>query len=285
MNNSNKPEADLDSLVPRILKDDLPPEVEARMRRQFLNLERELDKPQSLVEASVWDWMHGLFRKEILAIVSAVLLLLGAVMHLGESQSVLAHSIERLKVVTAVSARLNRVVFMDCTVLNPSAEGGGTSYRVRWRADGEARVDQVTEGGAQTIWMSDESISFAGSGGSPLRSVPLQSMVPGPVWQPALEFRTPALLAKHMGARDGLMQAGERTGAGAGEFQVVGREDRQTFVITVDAETYLPKLLKKYAPESGRARDERDCLLEVKFCWDQPIPDTLFTPGISAGKP
>jgi len=38
----NIPKPDLDNLIQRTLKDDLPPEEEARMKRQFLNLKRTL---------------------------------------------------------------------------------------------------------------------------------------------------------------------------------------------------------------------------------------------------
>jgi hypothetical protein len=279
MNRSNIPEPDLDKLLEEALKDDLPPEAEARMNRQFLDLKRTLGRPESLAEADEWLWMHGLFRKEILAFASAVLLILGVVMHLSGAQSALAHSIEQLKVIVTVSLSLNRAVFMDCIVLKPGAGSENTSYHVLWRANGDARVDMVSAGGAQTIWISDETISFAGSDGGSIRSMPLKTIAPGPVWQPAMEFRTPALLVKHMEERYGLMQTGERRGSGSGEFLVTGREDRQAVEITIDARTYLPKVLKKYALDSGRTNGERDCIMEVRFLWNRPISPELFVPG------
>ena len=91
MNKSKMPEPDPDKVLKEALTDDLPPEAEARMNRQFLNLKRTLDRPESLAESDEWPWMHGLFRKEILAVASAVMLILGAVMHFSGSQSALAH--------------------------------------------------------------------------------------------------------------------------------------------------------------------------------------------------
>jgi hypothetical protein len=228
--------------------------------------------------------MHGLFRKGILAVASAVMLILGAVMHLSGSPSALAHSIEQLKVIVTVSMSLNRAAFMDCTVLIPGAGGENSSCHVLWRASGDARMDMVSADGAQTIWISNETISFADSDGGVVRSMPIKTMTPGPVWQPALEFMTPTLLAKHMEEQYGLMQSGERSGAGSDEFLIVGREDRQVVEITVDARTYLPKVLKKYALDSGRTNGERDCLMEVRFHWNQPISQELFVPGPLVGK-
>jgi len=281
---TNRPEPELENLIKRTLKDDLPPEAEGSLNRQFLRLKRTLDRPEGLDEADEWTWMHGWFRKEILAVASAVMLILGIGMHLSGSQSALAHSIEQLKVIVTVSMSLNRAAFMDCTVLKSGARGGNISYRVLWRAGGDARVDMDSAGNAQTIWISDDTISFADSDGGSIRAMPLETIAPGPVWQPAMEFRTPALLAKHMEVRYGLMQTGERSSAGPGEFLITGRENSQTVEIAVDARTYLPKVLKKYALDSGRTNGEKICLMEVRFLWNQPVSPELFVPGPLTGK-
>jgi hypothetical protein len=278
MNNPNIPEPDLDRLLKRALKDDLPPEAEARMNRQFLRLKRSLGQPESLAEADDWPW-HGLFRKEIFAFVSAVFLILGVVMHLSEPQSALAHSIEQLKVIMTITMSLDRAVSMDCTILKPESGGESISYHVRWRAKGDARVDMDAAGRAQTIWISDETISLAASDGSTIRSVPLKTIAAGPAWQPAMEFRTPEIFAKQMEERYGLMQTGDRSDSGSGDFLITGREDGQTVELTVDAKTYLPKTLKKYALDSSRNKGERSCLVEVRFNWNRPMSDALFVPG------
>jgi len=284
MNKSNIPDPDLDKLLKQALKDNIPPEVEARMNRQFLNLKRTLDRPESLAKADEWLWMGGPLQRKILAVASTVMLILGVVMHLSGSQSALAHSIEQLKVNVTVSVNLNRAVFMDCTVLTPEAGGENTSFHVLWRANGDARVDMVSTAGAQTIWILDETILLAGSDGSSIRSMPFKTIASDPEWQPAMDFRTPVLLAKHMEERYGLMQTGARGGAGSGEFLVIGQQDQQAVEITVDAKTYLPKVLKKYAPDSGRMNGDRICLIEIRFLWNQPISGELFVPGPLAGK-
>ena len=284
MNRSNIPEPDLGKLLKQALKDDLPPEAEAGMNRQFLDLKRTLDRRESPAEAEERPWMRGLLRKEILAFASAVMLILGVVMQLSGSQSALAHSIEQLKVIVTVSMSLNRAVFMDCTVMKPEARGESTSYRVLWRANGDARVDMLSAGGAQTIWIAGENISFAGPDGGSIRSVPLETIASGPVWQPAMEFRTPALLARHMEERYGLMPSGKRSGTGPDEFLIVGREDRQAIEVAIDARTYLPKVLRRYALDSGRTNGDRICLMEVRFLWNRPISRDLFVPGPLAGK-
>ena len=279
MNKTNLPEPDLDNLLRRTLEDNVPSQAEERMNRQFLRLKRTLDRPEILDETDEWLW-QGLFRKEVLVIASAVMLILGAVMQFGGSQSALAHSIEQLKVTATMSMHLNRAAFMDCTVLKAGAGGEDTSYRVLWRANGDTRVDITSAGNVQTIWVSHEAVSFAGSGGGSIRSVPLGTLVPGPVWQPAMEFRTPALLAKQMEEQYGLAQIRGRRDAGSGEFLIVGRAGSQSIEITVDSRTYLPKVIKKYAPDSDHTNGERDCIMEARFLWNQPIAPELFVPGL-----
>jgi hypothetical protein len=284
MNKMNIPEPDLDNLLKQALKDDLPPEAEARMNRQFLNLKRSLDQPERLTTPEVRHWIRGPFQREMIAIASVVILILGIVMQLSRPQSALAHSLEQLKVIVTVSTKLNRAAYMDCTVLKQKAGGENNSYHVRWRAPEDARMDMVSAGGAQTIWVSNETVSVAGSDSGAVRSMPVNTMIPSVAWQPAMEFMTPSLLAKQMQEHYGLMQTGERSGAGSGEFLITGREDRQVIEITVDAKTYLPKALKKYALDSGQTNGERNCLMEVRFSWNQIIPGELFVPGPPARK-
>jgi hypothetical protein len=228
-------------------------------------------------------WARGAFRQEILAFASAVMLILGVVMQLGGDQSVLADSIERLEVMITVSAGLYRVTSMDCTVLKPGAGGENSQYRVRWNAAGVTRVDMdSTNGTERTLWISKGTVSVADYEGGAVRSTAIATMPSK--WQPPMEFLTPTILAQHMEERYGLMQAGRQDGAGPDEFQLVGQENQQVIEIAIDARTYLPTTLKKYLPDSGRTGKERDCLEEVRFQWNKPIPQELLVPGSSAVK-
>jgi hypothetical protein len=284
MNKTNIPEPDLDNFLERTLKNDLPPEAEARLNRQFLRIKSTLDRTERLPQHNERLWMHGPFRKEILAIASAAMIILGLVMQPGGSQSALAHSIEQLKVIVTISVGLNSVSSMDCVVLKPGAEDGQTSFRVRWRAIGDVRVDMDSADGAQTLWISNETVSIAGPGAGDVRSMSINTMTPGPVWRPALEFMSPKILAKHMQEHYGLMLSGGRAGAGTNKFLIVGREGGQDVEVTVDAKTYLPEVLKKYSHDSDRTNRVRNCIMEARFLWNQPIPAELFSPRTPASE-
>jgi hypothetical protein len=288
---------DMDALLKQALKDDLPPEVEARMGRHFFNLRRIIDRPEGITEADTrarqgewhsrdrWHWMRWAFRKEILAFSSVVLMLLGSVMHLGGYQSALAHSISRLKVVVAISERLHRATSMDCAVLITGAGGETRHYRVRWGAPGVTRVDIAAAGRAeQTLWISNGAISIADYARGSLPPTMGATTFQDPILQPALAFLTPAILAQRMDESYGLKQAERQDGAGPNELLFVGRENQEIIEITVDERTFLPATLKRLLPDSGRTGEERVCLMEVRFVWNQPIPQELMVPGLPAGK-
>jgi hypothetical protein len=193
---------------------------------------------------------------------AAAMLILGAVMHLSGNQSTLANSISQLKVIIDVSSGVYAATTMDCIVNIPDARSQSTDFRVRWSSTGVSRIDMDPNNGTeQTLWISN-------------RTVP-----PDPVWQPAMEFLTPAILAQHMEERYGLAQTGSRSGAGQYEFLLAGQEDRQIIEIAVDERTYLPKMLKKFSQDSGGTGQQRQCLMEVRFLWNQPIPREVFVPG------
>lgn len=278
MNKTNMPEPDLDNLLKRTLKGDLPREVETKMNRHFLSLKSSLDRAERMPEPNGWLWMRVPFRKEILAAASAAMIILGLVMQFGSSKTVLAHSLEQLKVIVTISMSLNRMAFMDCTVLNPDAESEQTSYRVRWRAPNNVRVDMDSADGAQTLWISNETISIAGPSSSDMHSMSIHTMTPGPVLQPALEFMSPEMVDKQMREHYGLMQSGGRASAGTNEFLIAGREGPHEVEITVDTKTYLPKLIRKYSNDSGRTNEARVCIMEARFLWNLPMPTELFSP-------
>jgi hypothetical protein len=278
MNKTNLPAPDLDGFLKRTFMDDCPLDAEERMNRRFLELKRSLDRNESIVEQERRQWARWFFGRKSLAMVSAILLILGGALHLTSDQSVLAHSIERLKVMVTVSTSLYRATSMDCFVLMPDAGSKRVSYRIRWSLTDETRVDMESTDGVRTLWISDETISIADSGGSPVRSMAVNTMSPGPIWQPALEFLKPTILKQYMEDQYGLLQVRGRESAASNEFLLMGQDHQQVIEIAVDAKTYLPKTLKKYLPVSDKRDEEQVCLMEVRFLWNHPIPRDLFIP-------
>ncbi len=205
-------------------------------------------------------------RRLAVAFTAAVVLILASIVLLSEKQSVLANSISRLKVIMDVSAALNRATSMDCILLKPEAGSEDSSYHLRWNAKGITRVDrESTRGVRQTLWISNTTVP------------------PDAVWQPAMEFLTPAIVARHVEGSSAFMQTGRWDGAEPDEFMLVRRERQQVIEIAIDNRTYLPKMLRKYSPET-ESGEMRKCVLEVQFSWNRPVPGDLLIPRPAAGK-
>jgi hypothetical protein len=229
-------------------------------------------------------WMQacGKFRQEILALASAFMLILGVVMQLGGSQSVLADSMERLSIMAAVSGSLHRATSMECTVTKLGAADERVQYRLRWNTTGVTRVEMTSSGGTgQTLWTSNGTISAVDEEGGTVRSTSITNMLSK--WKAAAEFLNPAAIAQHM-ERFGLRQADAQGRAQPGVLVLVGQENQQVVEIAINARTGLPIALKKYWPAPVGMGKELAGFEEVRFQWNKSIPQELFTPGFSAIK-
>ncbi|MEJ2246453.1 MAG: hypothetical protein P8Y80_10310 [Acidobacteriota bacterium] len=208
---------DLEALIHQTLKDDLPPNVETGMKRQFQDFKRALNRNEELSETEGWFRTRGPFRKEILAIASAAMIILGLVMQLSVSQNALAHSIEKLKVIVSISSSLDYVSSMDCRVMKEDARGEQVFYRIRWRTNGNVRVDMDSSESTETFWIPHETIFLAGPGGGSARSMSINTMTADPVWrcrvagEPATELMNSVLSALQTGRISRSMQTPKRT--------------------------------------------------------------------------
>jgi hypothetical protein len=217
-----------------------------------------------------WLTACRMFRQEILAFASALMLLVGVVMQLAGGQSVLANSLERLKTTNAVYECLHRAISMDCTIMKSPAGEEHSQYRVRWNAAGGTRIDLHTTNVRELIlWILEGSDSVAYNENGSLRSMAITA-IPSD-WQPAMEFLTPAILAQTIRERYGSLQAEQQD---KDRLLLIGRENRKVIEISIDAREYLPTRIKKYLPDSPQ-----EYLEEVRFQWNKPLPKELLVPG------
>ena len=223
-----------------------------------------------------------MFQREILAFASALMLILGVVSQVRGSQSVLADSIERFAVMTAVTENLHRAQSMDCTILEQTEEHERYQYRLRWNTAGVTRVEVTSPGGTQqTLWISNGAISAvddeAGRGRS-TSPTDVQSK-----WKTPMGFVTPAAIAQNL-QRFGLRPADNRGNAQPGELVLLGQDNHQVVEIAVNSRTGLPIAIKKYVPTSVGTAKEPAGFEVVRFEWDEALPQELFIPDLSAIK-
>jgi hypothetical protein len=216
-----------------------------------------------------WLTACRVFRQEILAFASALMVVLGVVLQLGMSQSALAYSIERLTIVSAVSSSLSKAISMDCTLLKKGSRSEYSKYRVRWNAAGVTRMDMDSvDSTEQTLWVHEGTIS-ARDDDSGMHTTAIPDLPS--TWNPPLEFLTPAILAQNIKERYGFMHAEHKDKDG---FLLISREHREVIEISIDAKDYLPTMIKKYLSDSPQ-----EYLEEVRFQWNKPIPQGLLVPG------
>lgn len=224
----------------------------------------------------------GMFQREILAFASALMLILGVVSQVRGSQSVLADSIERFAVITAVTENLHRAKSMDCTILEQAEEHERYQYRLRWNTAGVTRMEMISSGGTeQTLWISNGTISAVDDQGGRGRSTSITNMLSK--WKAPMEFVTPAAIAQRL-ERFGLRQADRQGSEQPGELVLFGQENHQVVEIAINSRTGLPIAIKKYLPAPVGMGKGLAGFEEVWFQWNKPFPQELFIPGLSAIK-
>jgi hypothetical protein len=296
MNKINKDDAELESLLKQVFRDDLPAEVEAGMSRRLLDLRRTMGQPAGQASSgarsgreesrlpAAWQWPRWAFRKEVLVFSSVIMMVIGCIAHLGGYQNVLAHSISHVKVILAMSGQLRRATSMDCSMLWPGKEGKPLQYRVRWAQSGRTRVDVAVAGRTEkTFWTADGSATIADYADGSLSTLAGVDQVRDPLLQPVLAFISPAVLARHLEERCQLRQVTQQDTL-ASALLFVGHEGRDAIEVTVDGKTYLPATFKKPLPDVAPAGRQSVRVMEARFVWNQPVAPELLVPGITAGK-
>ncbi len=229
-------------------------------------------------------WLRAcsVFRQEILAFASAILLILGAAMQIAGGQSILANSIEQWTLMTAATEGLSRATSMDCTLIKPGAGDAPSQYRVRWSAAGVTRVDMNSiDTAPRTLWISEGAILATDPEDGSMQSIPVEAL--SSEGQPPKEYLSPEILAQCL-KRYQLTQVENQERAKPGELRLAGLDGSQTVELFVDVKTGLPKTMSKCLPASAPIGSQRICSEEVGFRWNEPIPKELLVPGMPVVK-
>jgi hypothetical protein len=116
MGNNDKNEVEMDELLRKVLQDDIPPETERKMRRQFVQFWEMAGE----TDGKRFAWPRWIFQPEVLAFSSPIMILVGGFSLLSRRPSALADTLSFVKTTVSISDRLlgttSRFPFLPTTV-------------------------------------------------------------------------------------------------------------------------------------------------------------------------
>ncbi len=278
-------EHSVDNLLKEVLKDDLPSEIEFKMRRQLsgfkfgLQASGKLRGAKSLVlwkclpTLAQWLVRHPLLQKQALAYLSAIMLAAGLVIHLGGYQSALADSISLLRISMSLSQHIRMAGSMDCAVKVPVNGGEAIYYQILWRRDaGSLRDFKAPPDSREIVWIIQGKIT----GVDPATVSRGQTAGPNSAMPDFVSaFLSPAELARKMSESWQLQPADSQHAPGRLVF--VDRQDRTVIELCFDRRSNLPvSLTWKFPNVSGTGGPA----LTAEFSWNQPM-----APGEKVSRP
>jgi hypothetical protein len=283
MNTDRQNEHAVDKLLERVLEDDLPSETEFRMRKRLAEFRRALESSEDLHaarRAGLWrrpSVFGRVFRKEVLAYVSAVMLAAGVVIHLGGYQSVLADSISLLKISMSLAEQIRLAGSMDCIIDVPVAGTQATTYHIRWVRDGGTRVDVESPYGLdKTVWIIQERVTVADFAAGSL--APPTNSAPG-LPEPVAALLSPADLARRMDASWQLQP--EKKQHNPDKLVFIDRQDRAVIEVHFDKKSFLPISLSRKPLEVAGTEG---VATTAEFAWNQPVAPELMVPRLKPGR-
>ena len=294
MNKKKSNNQDMDSLLKEVLKDDLPPEAENRMKRQFIRFREKIEQHerQSRVNISMvgrrlfrqdtWRWAHWMLRKEILAFSSIIMIAIGGFMHLSGHSSALAESFSMLRTSVSVFEQIRHAASMECTVQVPAQNGKSLAYSIQWISPDMTRVDvRSADEITTTLWVLDERFIIADHVNNTLHKAGSFVQIKDPMFQPVMGFLSPDELAERIYRSWQPVQYKQQVERSRGTFAFTYHEAKALLEMTIDLNTYLPVKISKFLQDSLKAGEERKLALEVHFTWNQPILPKLMVPEIT----
>lgn len=282
-----------DNLIRHVLKDDLPPELEKRMRERAVRFRKELEQSKltrrlnlrligkNLAQSRVWPWVGWILRKEILAGASVLMLALGGALQLTGHRSALADTVSVLNTSVSVMDRIGHTETMECQMEIPGDNGLSLSYSIRWLSPNLTRIDaHKTDKMNKTLWILESGIFIADHIKNTTEKAEGVWKIIDATFRPVLWLMTPEELADRMYGRWQLRLYEQTDEPGQGLFIFINQEDSAVLEMTVDLNTYLPLNIKKYLPASAKTGEKGRLLMQARFSWNQPVSPRIMTPKI-----
>jgi hypothetical protein len=142
MKNDKQPDFDLDELLKQNLKDDLPPQTEARLRRQLLSFRRRVEeRKREDVRLSFGSRGYAVvFARVALVGAGLLLIILGLSIRSLSRQNLLVESFTSYQKEAAVFAGISDARYLECRVRVSRDAEPSREFLIEWLSPRETRV-------------------------------------------------------------------------------------------------------------------------------------------------
>jgi hypothetical protein len=297
MKEENLNEKKIDKFLKKALKDDLPPEVERKMKRQLTEFRERIETKRAHRETEtasfLWrllsgqrvEWGQYMLKRGVVALASIIVVVLGIHMQTTGAQGGLAESLTALGTSASVFSQVRGVESMECLINIHDKNKETLQYSIQWLPPNKtrARLEKPGEIPFQTMWIKDQEIAIVDHANGTIRNIENMEKIKDSPFQPILDFLSPSLVEEKLQGQWILKQFKQQEDHEWGIFDVINLEERTRMEVTINMSTHLPVTLKKIVLDPSRARGEGAIFINVSFKWNTPIPLDLMVPKIKEG--
>jgi hypothetical protein len=297
MKKENSGKFEIDDLLRQTLKDDLTSELESRMKKQLILFREKMEQSGRVrrkeTNRALWGLIHGeglkgmkwMFKKQVLASASIIMVVLGAVLQITGPRSVLAESISLLKTSVLVSDEMSRAVSMEYSMQVPAENGQSFEYYIQWISSNLTRVQikKPNQNIVKTMWISEEEITIVDHAANIMRKVKKIKQINDPQFQPVMGLLSPVDVMERMDGKWQLKQYTQRGDCEMGTFTIAIPEEKTFMEFTIDLCTFLPTNFKKFLAYPTEEKGDGKILMNVNFKWNTPISPQLMLRKITMG--
>ena len=290
LNTEQQKDTHIDHLLQQTLKDDMPSDVENAMKEQLdqfrLKMERAATRTTSadrkffkrMSQFESVRWAHFLLNKEVLVVVSLLMIVLGGYIQSSGSSNQLTENLSVLGTSVAVSSQMIRSHSMECSIQIHRDSQKPLNYLIQWLSPNLSKIQVIESENIllKTIWLSEDDIVIADYLKDRVYNESHSALRNDPVIQPIIGYLAPTELAEQMYGEWKFKQTEQKGECDEGTFTVLLPNKRALLEVSVDLCTFLPVTINKILP--AEEQGEEKLILNVRYTWNVPLSPEHLSP-------
>jgi hypothetical protein len=289
-NNGQPKDTHIDNLLQQTLKDDLPLDAEIVMKKQLERFQTKMEQVEtdstrkdSKASRGIFHlrgvrWANFLLRKEVLVVVSLLMIVVGGFIHSSGSSNKLAENLSVLGTSVVVTSQMSQSQSMECSIQVYGENEKILGYSIQWVSPNLSKIQVADSDNTllKTIWLSEKDIVITDHVSDTIRKERRPAQLSDPLIRPIIGYLAPTELAERMYGEWKLEQYQRHVECGQGIFKVALPNERAMLEVTVDLCTYLPITIKKFLvpKEHGKGK----VIMDIKYTWNVPLSPEGFPP-------